>query len=84
MANEINASVNGNAMYHTENKLSNGEIIYTGFYKKEINVGDIFYYHPSFKTEIVEVMERRNHAGIFINSDDKINSFFKIKVKQIK
>lgn len=79
--NEINATITGNSMYHTEQKISDNETIFTGFCKKEINVGDIFFYHPKFKYEITQILERRNRAGIFINDEDKINSFFKIKTK---
>lgn len=60
--------------------ISTGTSVITGFHKGEINVGDIVVITPQGDLHIVdEIIERRDHAGIFPDPNDKIDSFFKVK-----
>lgn len=84
----IDFSIKTSNMYHTlheenvqlvENKKT-GNATITGWTNQEINVGDRLDINRTIH-EVTEVIERRDHKGIFENPEDKLNTFFKVKTK---
>ncbi len=55
-----------------------GEAIITGFTKEELAPEDILSINGT-NYSIDTVIERRDHAGTFINPEDKKGTFFKVK-----
>ena len=63
-----------------DKQVKNGFATITGYAKEQIEVGDIL--NISGKDfEITELIERRDHAGIFNNPNDKKDGFFKVETK---
>lgn len=82
--NEINF-LQGKNYYHTYNEMDivtkdnvvKGSSIITGYTKVPIENGDALKM-PQGIHFVTEVLERRNHAGDFSNSEDRVNGFFKV------
>jgi hypothetical protein len=55
--------------------------------RKEIKVGDVVEIRDSCnrvqKWEIIEIIERRDCWGVFENPEDKINTFYKLKIENV-
>jgi hypothetical protein len=56
----------------------------TGCYVGELNVGDQLYFNQSEVHTITNIVQRRDHAGEFINPENKINSFFEVECEYLK
>lgn len=73
------------AMYHKLEVLEpvnplqkdSGKARITGWYPGEINPGDTIFIFPT-NYYITKVVERRDHRGIFMNPEEKKNSFFDV------
>lgn len=63
-----------------EGQIIIGSATVTGFTKQPLEIGGWINIQKQ-KYQITEIVERRNHAGVFNNPEDKINSFFKIETK---
>lgn len=75
---EISLNEPSTTLFHTRKDTGNTSII-TGFHKGEISVGDILVFNTKDKHTITEVIERRNHACVFSNPQDKVSTFYKVK-----
>ncbi len=56
----------------------------TGYYKGDIDPGDQFYFNQSEIHTVTNVVLRRNHAGEFINPEDKKGGFFEVECEFLK
>lgn len=90
---KINFSGGTKNLYHTlkvidKQPLENGggysiTSIITGFTKETISEGDELIIWGQIHT-VIGAIERRDHAGTFLNSEDKKGTFFSLTAKSIK
>ncbi len=91
---QINFYGASSSLYHTKNdkqlRIECGMIRFestvTGYHKGGgIEIGDQLQFgHQQPLHNVTEVMECRNHAGKFPNTEDKINGYFKVKCEFLK
>lgn len=78
----LNFNNTGKDLYHTWKEQGGGVAIVTGWAKNakdittetEVELSDLFY-------SVEEVIKIRNHAVVFANPEDNINTYFKIQIK---
>lgn len=64
-----------------QNQIISGTSVITGYYKGELNPGDVLSLGHGSDYEIVEVVERRDHKGVFKNPEDAKGGYFKVNCK---
>lgn len=90
---DFNFQTGKKSMYHTMKnvksiKLDSGvtlikECIMTGLCKG-LKVGDVIYLDKNHKSmEVVEIIEQRDHSGVFSNNEDRVNAYFKARFKNV-
>jgi len=57
-----------------------GEARITGFSKEDISVGDTMSI-IGINYQVINVVERRDHKGVFLNPEDNKDSFFEVQTK---
>jgi hypothetical protein len=75
-------------LYHTlkehsinvTGQIKSGLCTITGFSIQDLEIDDTLNIN-GVNYVIVEVLERRNHAGEFLDPESKVNTFFKVETK---
>lgn len=74
------SGVNTASFYHTKKRNEDGSFEVTCFSIEEIEPGDSLIL-PDANHTVLEIIENRDHKGVFENPLHKLNSFFKLKTK---